>query len=58
MTAAGMHKDDNLSSTADKSAVTVGRRRKTALCGECGIYPADPPSRLCPGCEAYQEHRT
>jgi hypothetical protein len=26
-------------------------------CEECGQYPADPPSRLCPGCEAYQEHQ-
>ena len=26
------------------------------LCIECGLYPADDPSPLCPGCEAYQEH--
>jgi hypothetical protein len=28
------------------------RRRR---CEECENW-ADPPSRLCPGCEAYQEH--
>ena len=27
------------------------------LCEECGIYPADPPSKVCPGCEAYREHQ-
>ncbi len=24
-------------------------------CTECGIYRADSPSKLCPGCEAYRE---
>lgn len=27
------------------------------LCEECGVYPADLPSKICPGCEAYQEHQ-
>lgn len=26
------------------------------MCEDCGERPADPPSRLCPGCEAYREH--
>jgi rubrerythrin len=26
-------------------------------CEECGVNCADPPSRLCPGCEAYQSHQ-
>jgi hypothetical protein len=26
------------------------------LCEECGKYPADVPSRLCVGCDAYREH--
>lgn len=26
-------------------------------CEECGARPSDPPSRLCPGCEAYREHQ-
>lgn len=26
------------------------------LCESCGQYRSDPPSRLCPGCEAYQDH--
>lgn len=27
------------------------------LCEDCGIYPADLPSKHCPGCEAYKEHQ-
>lgn len=26
------------------------------MCDECGKYPADLPSKICPGCEAYREH--
>lgn len=26
-------------------------------CVECGIYPADLPRGICPGCEAYKEHQ-
>lgn len=26
------------------------------LCEDCGEFYADPPSKLCPGCEAYREH--
>lgn len=33
----------------------IGRFVK--VCEGCGIYPADLPSKLCPGCEAYQEHQ-
>jgi hypothetical protein len=31
-------------------------RRKR--CDDCGVHWADPPSALCPGCEAYREHQT
>ncbi len=34
----------------------VIRHLRPKKCIECGIYRADPPSKLCPGCEAYQEH--
>jgi hypothetical protein len=27
-----------------------------AVCEDCGKYAADYPSKLCPGCEAYQAH--
>jgi hypothetical protein len=27
-----------------------------ARCVDCGLNWADPPSQLCPGCEAYREH--
>lgn len=26
------------------------------MCEECGKYPADWPSKLCAGCNAYKEH--
>ena len=32
-------------------------RGKPMLCEDCGKNYADPPSRLCPGCAAYQEHQ-
>jgi len=35
---------------------TVGRIRRPRLCEECGQNPADIPSRLCVGCDAYREH--
>lgn len=30
--------------------------RYPMLCEDCGKNYADPPSKLCPGCEAYREH--
>ena len=35
----------------------AARKPRRVRCAECGKYYADPPSRLCPGCEAYQEHQ-
>ena len=26
------------------------------VCEECGVYRADPPSKICVGCQAYREH--
>ena len=34
------------------------RLRKLQWCVECGRYPADPPSAICPGCEANKEHQS
>jgi hypothetical protein len=31
--------------------------RRGRRCADCGLHYADPPSRLCPGCEAYREHQ-
>jgi predicted Zn-ribbon and HTH transcriptional regulator len=31
--------------------------RKPPLCADCGERQSDPPSKLCPGCEAYREHQ-
>lgn len=44
----------------DRSWFTGATRTKmplATLCEECERYYADPPSRLCPGCEAYREHQ-
>lgn len=30
--------------------------RRAKKCAECGTHWADPPSTLCPGCEAYRDH--
>lgn len=30
---------------------------KPPKCEDCGVYPADLPSKLCAGCEAYREHQ-
>lgn len=27
------------------------------MCESCGVNRSDPPSKLCPGCQAYQEHQ-
>ena len=27
------------------------------LCEQCGKNPSDPPSKFCPGCDAYLEHQ-
>jgi hypothetical protein len=26
------------------------------MCADCGVNRSDPPSKLCPGCEAYRDH--
>jgi hypothetical protein len=37
-------------------AAKATRVRKPPMCEECGKNRADPPGRLCVGCEAYREH--
>jgi hypothetical protein len=44
---------DSSSHPANKS-VNI---KRPPLCDECGVKRSDPPSRLCPGCQAYQEHQ-
>lgn len=33
------------------------RMPRRQRCDDCGVHWADPPSALCPGCEAYREHQ-
>ena len=47
------HKGNDAKPT--KAGKLTAQRPK--LCIDCGIYPADPPSSRCPGCEAYREHQ-
>ncbi len=50
--------------TARKARINQQRPRareglpRRKRCVECGVNWSDPPSRLCPGCEAYREHAT
>jgi hypothetical protein len=34
-----------------------GEAMRPPICEECGVNRSDPPSKLCPGCQAYQEHQ-
>ena len=34
----------------------AARRSLRLLCEDCHKFTRDPPSHLCPGCEAYREH--
>lgn len=34
------------------------RQRERMICEECGVNLRDPPSKLCPGCQAYKEHQS
>jgi hypothetical protein len=41
---------------AIKSEHQTQRMSRRKRCGACGVCWADPPSALCPGCQAYAEH--
>lgn len=40
-----------------KASAKEIRRQKPMLCDGCLDNYADPPSDLCPGCQAYREHQ-
>jgi hypothetical protein len=42
---------------ARRQAALAEYRPRRKRCVDCGVHWADPPSQICPGCEAYQEHR-
>lgn len=44
---------DPESAAAGGPPITTGRVR---MCDECGQHPADYPSKICVGCEAYRDH--
>jgi hypothetical protein len=39
------------------AAEDAGKTSEAPMCESCGVNPADPPGRLCVGCEAYKEHQ-
>lgn len=41
---------------ADCTEQQVQPDNSPKMCEECGEYPADLPSNLCCGCDAYKEH--
>jgi hypothetical protein len=49
---------DNITEVRELLSKFSGKKRPDSkTCEQCGIYAADPPSRLCAGCEAYQAHQ-
>lgn len=42
---------------SEKQRERYTKLRLPPKCEGCGVYRADPPSRLCPGCQAYEEHQ-
>lgn len=44
--------------TVEAALAIIERDSQYNTCEECGQYPADAPSPLCPGCEAYREHQS
>jgi hypothetical protein len=57
---AGLVLSPALSRVAPDGALNRGNkdtRQRRKRCVECGVNWSDPPSRLCPGCEAYREHQ-
>lgn len=42
---------------ADLAAARAELELIPKICSECGIYPADLPSDICSGCEAYHDHQ-
>ncbi len=38
------------------NTLTKNTFRIPPLCEECYVYRSDPPSKLCPGCQAYNDH--
>jgi rubrerythrin len=49
-------REERLDETRARLAEWRKRYPLPKKCIECGTNYADPPSKLCPGCEAYQEH--
>jgi hypothetical protein len=47
--------DQQFAETAAERNARLARKRPKR-CAECDKEWADPPSRLCPGCQAYRDH--
>ena len=54
MTPADLDRLEALARAAQRASRS--KSYKPQICDECGKYPADLPSKLCAGCEAYREH--
>jgi hypothetical protein len=40
-----------------KAKIASPKIKRPPMCEGCGVNRSDPPSRLCPGCQAYQDHQ-
>jgi hypothetical protein len=52
-----LEKDGGLYKLNGHGGHHIHRVPRRLRCEECGTHWADPPSKLCPGCQAYREHQ-
>lgn len=43
--------------TNRSSPETSAKPKRPPICEGCFANRSDPPSKLCPGCQAYKEHQ-
>lgn len=57
----GDYVDGIASNQGWKRDIILGRTHEQSTqpkkCEECDVNYADPPSKLCPGCQAYRDHQ-
>jgi hypothetical protein len=42
---------------AKRVSSVVRASKRLPMCEGCGVHRSDPPSHLCVGCQAYQDHQ-
>ena len=55
--------ESHLGTLGDRPVIEAGKvrvarvYRAPPMCDGCRVNRADPPSKLCPGCQAYRDHQ-